>query len=344
VARVTNQGALRTSIIVRRPAVGQTSVERVFRDVCNALPGDVEARLRTLPHSSRGIAGRVGNLIWALQNRSGVHHVGGDVHYVVLGLPRRRTVLTILDLAPLQRQSGVRRWLLTLLWYRLPVWWAAEVTVISEATRDALVAALPWAAPKLSVVHCPVGPEFSAVPPRPPDGVQVILQVGTGWNKNFERVAVAVSRVSGELSQLVRFRVVGALSDDQRALLGELGIQYISETGLSDSEVRAAYAESDVVTFVSVYEGFGLPIVEAQAIGRPVVTSDCASMPEVAGAGAIVVDPLDPFAIQGALYSVLSDPAVAGDVVKRGFENVQRFEASHMSLQYAAIYRRLAKS
>jgi glycosyltransferase involved in cell wall biosynthesis len=94
---------------------------------------------------------------------------------------------------------------------------------------------------------------------------------------------------------------------------------------VSDGEVSWLYQHAGVLVFPSLYEGFGLPVVEAQTFGLPVVASQRASLPEVAGAGAVLVDPTDPDDVAVAAERVLSDPALASRLAQAGRHNVQRF-------------------
>jgi glycosyltransferase involved in cell wall biosynthesis len=98
------------------------------------------------------------------------------------------------------------------------------------------------------------------------------------------------------------------------------------------------YAQADMVLFASTYEGFGLPIIEAQATGRPVVTSRVTAMPEVAGEGACLVDPYDVSSIRNGVLRVLDDGSYRDSLVHLGFENVRRFEPSLIASQYARLY------
>jgi len=95
---------------------------------------------------------------------------------------------------------------------------------------------------------------------------------------------------------------------------------YVSEEDKWDLMKKA-----EVFLFPTFYEGFGLPILEAQNVGTPVVASSISSMPEVAGDGAVLVDPKSPSAIAEAVYSLVSDESYKNDIIEKGLENVKRF-------------------
>jgi len=94
---------------------------------------------------------------------------------------------------------------------------------------------------------------------------------------------------------------------------------------ISEEEKFYLLKSTDAFLFPTFYEGFGLPILEAQSVGTPVVTSDVSSMPEVAGNGAILVDPKDADAIAEAVYKLISDESYKNDIIERGYGNVKRF-------------------
>ncbi|MDH4129870.1 MAG: glycosyltransferase family 4 protein, partial [Spirochaetota bacterium] len=95
---------------------------------------------------------------------------------------------------------------------------------------------------------------------------------------------------------------------------------YISET-----EKWKFLKNASIFLFPSLYEGFGLPILEAQAVGVPVITSDISSMPEVAGSGAILVDPRNTEEIAESIYKLIENREFRQQIINRGFENVKRF-------------------
>jgi glycosyltransferase involved in cell wall biosynthesis len=96
-----------------------------------------------------------------------------------------------------------------------------------------------------------------------------------------------------------------------------------------------------MLVFPSVYEGFGLPIMEAQLTGRPVLTSNLSPMKEVAGKGAMLTDPYDPQSIRAGIIKIIDDDVFREQMVQDGFENVKRFDPDIVAGQYASLYEEL---
>jgi glycosyltransferase involved in cell wall biosynthesis len=224
--------------------------------------------------------------------------------------------------------------------------------------------------------------EFAYDPKPFNEACPVVLQVGTKWNKNVERVMEAVQGIG------CRLEIVGEMSGEQRkghgnfshglrglntdgvrtaaptGLRGEcsrrgtpgdrnappegkateqLGHSRVHELGrLTDGELVEAYRRCDMVVFASLYEGFGLPILEAQAMGRPVITSNFGAMREAAGEGALLVDPYSVEAIREAVLRIKREPALREDLIAKGVRNAAKFSADAVALKYAQIYKNLA--
>src|SRR5690606_29293002 len=134
-----NESTIAVAYFQRKWVSGAYSLERLFADVRDALPEDVQPFVQVAPCQSRGLWRRVWNLVAAALHQRDVNHVTGDVHYLTLLLDRCRTVLTIHDCGVLESSRGLRHWLLRLFWFWLPVRRAAIVTVVSEASKRALL-------------------------------------------------------------------------------------------------------------------------------------------------------------------------------------------------------------
>lgn len=106
---------------------------------------------------------------------------------------------------------------------------------------------------------------------------------------------------------------------------------------VSEREKWELLANAECFLFPTLYEGFGIPILEAQSAGCPVVASDNSSIPEVAGKSALLVDPRNPEAIAAAISKIISDESFKKDLIEKGLENVQRFSWRKCATQIAKI-------
>ena len=164
----------------------------------------------------------------------------------------------------------------------------------------------------------------------------LILQIGTAPNKNIERLVAALSGLR------CRLLIVGTPTIQQWSAIRASGVEHMVVERLTATEMIQAYADADIVALVSTYEGFGLPIVEANAVGRPVVTGNVHSMPEVAADAACLVDPHDVQAIRAGFLRVIGDAGYRNGLVEAGYRNARRFSRATVAQQYTAIYESLA--
>ena len=331
-----NPSSYRVVQFIRNAASGGYSVERLYSDVRANLSDAVNVEVVENRFFSRGLLPRITDALRAAFRQGQVNHVTGDVHYLTFFLRKCRTVLTILDCVALQRYSGIKRLLFWLLWYWIPVARSSVVITISEATRQQVIAHSRCHPEKVRVIHCTLSPAFSYSPRNEPQKIPRILQVGCADNKNL---AGHVEALGGLDCHLV---IIGKLSEAQAALLTESGVDFEGLSGLSENELVDEYRKCDLLLFASLYEGFGLPIIEAQAVGRPVITSNCWSMPEVAGDAALFVDPKNPAEIRAAVQKILGSRALYDDLVIKGLENCRRFSPALIAAQYEAIYKEIA--
>lgn len=323
----------------RRQPADKFSIEGYFSRVRVHLTGvsDVEVRTFELPFHSRGFFRRLLNIVSAALHQSDVNHITGDVHYVALLLSRKRTLLTVHDCEVLCRLSGWKRRLVRLLWYTLPAKRVSALTVNSEETKNQLSQVIRFPSDRIHVVPVSISSLFEPSPKAFNCDCPVILQVGTKPNKNLLRLISALKGIP------CRLDIVGAINEEQRAAIEVNKIQFRSFSNLTDIEMTERYRESDIVSFVSTHEGFGMPIVEAQATERICVTSNCSSMPETAGQGAHFVDPFDVKSIRQGFLKVISDKAYRDVLIEQGRLNRRRFDSAQIAEDFLAIYRTVYK-
>ncbi len=319
-----------------RAQVGGTSIERLFEIVREALPPAFEVERAVCPEPTRGIGAVLRNGAWSRGHQGDVNHVVGDVHYLVPFLSWSKTVLTVHDVRYLDEEPRwLKRFVLLVLWTWLPVTLARSVTVISPFTRDRLLHYVPWARAKVRIVpNC-----VTALPARRPAidaplDRPTLLHVGVTPNKNLEATVQALAGYP------CRLRIVGRLSDSQRSLLEASGLEHEVHTDVPHDELLRLYEQSDALLFLTRYEGFGLPILEAQAAGVPVFTSDLEVARFVGGDACVYLElPPSGQRLTSALDEVLKDPAKFAEMQRLGFRNVERFSVESVAAEYERAYR-----
>jgi len=233
---------------------------------------------------------------------------------------------------------------------------SARVLTVSDFSRRELLAVDPGLQPRLRVT-----PEAADedLPPAPPRDVArarlglagpMLLTVGSIFNRRrLPELLRALGRLAPRFPGL-RLHVVGDNRTSPRldlpALARGLGLAgRVAFDGFVDEAALAArYAAADVAVFLSEYEGFGLPALEAATRGVPLVVSDRPALSEVFGGAALTVDPGDVVAIAAAVERVLREPALREDLVRRGHELAARHSWSDTALGTRAALREAARS
>lgn len=314
------------------------SLEKVFDGVIHQInsahTGEANAVKHLMP-SPNGLKNIYSHIRFTRTHCGAINHITGDIHYAILACKKSQlNVLTIHDCVLLKERSkwSLRYWIFKWFWYNLPVAKADVVTVISENTKKEVIQFTGCKPSKIRVIPNFVNESFvfeprafNAIRPR-------ILFIGTTPNKNLFRLASALNGISCILE------VVGKLSAEQEAALKDNQVPYTFSHGLTEDELRERYVDCDLVAFPTLYEGFGLPIVEAQAVGRPVLTSQLAPMNLVAGKGAHLVDPYSVASIREGLLKIIGDAEYRQNLVDLGQQNVKRYRLGEVAKEYLALY------
>ena len=320
----------------RKPGTGQHSIEQVFEEVTVVIGAVYRLRVETCPRQTRSLFDVFTNIFWAYRVRGSYNHIIGDVHYLLFGLFGTKTIITVLDSSWLHNSKGVKRLLMGVLYGRVALRLADVIVCISDFTMRELVDRLKLPQDKLRMIGCSVSPLYAPIP-RFSKETFVLLQVGTAHNKNLNTV---VSAVSGLTCKML---IVGTLSDSQQTVLKSAKIDFVNYVNCSQQQVVELYGICDCVMFASTYEGFGLPVVEGQAVGRPVITSFIEPMVSVSGGAALFIDPMNPASIRQAVVSLMEDQELYADLVHRGYTNAKKYSREEIGQQYIDLYEQLSR-
>jgi glycosyltransferase involved in cell wall biosynthesis len=285
------------------------------------------------------------------RDRAALYHGLGYVVPPKLPVP---SVVTVYDTIALDRPDLARR--SNVLYYRRALARSlreADVVVVpTRATRAAVLAHVPGAESRVRVMA--PGPGEPA-PRRDPHAAvraadryalrgRTVLFVGTVEPKKnvpglLRAFAIARKRLGEEATLVVAGRPGWDARRSRRAS-AELGLErWVRFTGyLHRSALEDLYAAADVLVLPSFVEGFGFPVLEAQARGVAVVASDAPAVAETAGGGALLADPDYPSEMAEALVRVLAEEGLAEDLVERGRANVERYSWSGHAARLAALY------
>jgi glycosyltransferase involved in cell wall biosynthesis len=320
-------------MLYRKQVSGFFSIERVFDLVGRELGKRLFLKFFYAPFVSNSVFNIARN-IWSVRKlKADIFHVTGDVHYLVLGLPRNKTILTIHDCVFLYQTKGFKRWFFHRLFLTWPVSYCKLITTISDQTKNDIIKYTGCAPEKIIVIPNPVSTHIKFQPrtfsPKP-----VLLFIGTTPNKNLERVIYALPGICCTLD------IVGKISASMRDLLHQQQIEYTNSYSLTDEQLAGKYENADIILFPSLFEGFGLPVVEGQKAGRPVVTSNLQPMKDVAGDGACLIDPFSIESIRQGILKVIDDGQYRVELVNKGFVNVKKYEAECIGNKYLDVYER----
>lgn len=309
------------------------SIERIFDQLYNEFSKEIQIEKIYLPYSGFKIKSLIMNVFYLLKYRNSKVHVIGDVHYCSVFL--KNSILTIHDMCHLDRAKGnyLKYYVIWLFWYYLPLKTAKAITCISNDVYIKLIKHFPFAKDKISIINNHLDPSYRYFPKEFNEFKPVILHIGTRQNKNLERVIMSIKDISCILY------IIGKCDDNISFLLKKYNIDYINKYDISDKEVLDSYINSDIVSFPSLYEGFGLPIIEGQAIGRPVVTSNLSPMNQVSSDAAILVDPYNIDEIKQGFLKLINNPLLRNDLISKGLINVKKYNIVNISSMYMELYK-----
>ncbi|HOS83219.1 MAG TPA: glycosyltransferase family 1 protein [Methanolinea sp.] len=297
------------------------------------------------------------HIVKIFQKTDHVHHITNqDLAFLLTRMELPRTVITCYDLIPWIYYKN-----------RSPYWRrnieglcrADRIITISEFSKDEIIKHTGIPAERIDVVYCGVDrdvfyPKRDKSPLREwgiHENQKVILYVGSEEpRKNLETLVEAIAHVCQEIPDIVLLKVGSpGMGGDRKKTLALVKTHHLEDnvffTGdVSEYLLAKYYNAADIFVFPSLYEGFGLPIIEAMACGCPVIASNTSSIPEVVGDAAILVNSINPEEIAKAALEILTQEEKRMEVVKKGLSRVSQFDWDAAAKKTIRIYESMGTS
>lgn len=317
-------------------------------------------QVRSVPLSDHALA-----ILWQrLQLPLWVELVTGSVDifyspdFVLPPVRRARTLLTVHDLSFIRLPKCADAHLRAYLNKVVPrsVHRADLILADSQSTKDDLVELLGAAPGRIEVVYPGVEERF-----RPIEDQALLEQVRQRYHlpsrfilglgtlqprKNFIRLIEAFANL--QTCELANLKLViaggkGWLYEEIFATVERLGLEgkVVFPGFVADEDLPALYNLAELFVFPSLYEGFGLPPLEAMACGTPVVTSNVSSLPEVVGEAGLMVKPTDAESLTEAMRRVLEDEALREEMIAKGLEQARKFTWKEAAAKLLSLYETL---
>lgn len=293
-----------------------------------------------------------------------VHYPFLDLFYRSLSLKNKfPTVVTIHDVTPLvfpQHYPPGIKGSLNNFWQKLALKDIKAVITDSQASKKDISKYLNINLKKIYPVYLAQEERFHLIKDKTKLSLvskkynlpaNFALYVGSvNWNKNLLNLTQACINTETDLVLVGRdFENRDNLEHPERKSYGQFLAKYAQHRKvhiqgfINDDDLVEIMNLSKVALLPSFYEGFGLPILESQACGIPIITSNISSMPEVAGDGALFVNPYNVADISGGLETIMNNSSKREEIIKKGFENVKRFSWEKTAKETVNIYCKILK-
>ena len=310
------------------------SIELYFSGVRNFLSSNYNLKVFQSRYNSQGVFNRVFNIFEAFFHQNDINHITGDVHFLSYLMNRKKTILSIMDCGSVVHSGGLKRKLYQYFWFTLPSKKVSAITVISEKTKKELLSVINYPQEKIHVIPVCLNTQFtyerksSFNKSRPK-----IMHIGTTQNKNLSRVCLALKDVNCHLE------IIGKLDEStDLPRLRKYNISFSNSFALEQEQLIQKYLETDMLIFASIYEGFGVPIIEAQSMGIPVITSNVSPMIEVSGGSAALVNPYDIDEIKHAIYKITDDDEYRESLITNGLINAKKYHPEKIAAMFEKLY------
>ena len=326
----------RPVIILRKKAEGVNSIE----ELAWRIKSDCDVKVVCCPQHSVSVKGMLANIRFIRTIRAPVYHVLAPSEAYLLPFCRKgRKILTYHDLGTLyQGRNWLYSFLRMLLLAVIPGFFADKIIFVSRQTKNEYIRRIRYISPrKIKIIYNAYDKRL--VPEaKVENNVFTIIVIGTDERKNLSGTIKAVKGLN------VKLHIIGKLTKIQEDLLRINKIAYENAYDVSFEEIVHAYNNCDIVSFPTRYEGFGLPVIEANVMRKPVIAGDIDVMREVAQNAALLVNPDSINDIRKAVIQLMEDTDIQKMLIRNGRKNAERFSPERITEKYNQLYKEEMKN
>jgi glycosyltransferase involved in cell wall biosynthesis len=234
----------------------------------------------------------------------------------------------------------------------------AIITVSHHSCQD-ILNILQVPSERVSIIHEAPSSKFCPLPNKEKieqvkqhyriQGRFILALGGLDPRKNIARVLQSFKKFRQRSKSDHQLVIVGLPESGQRlfsriAMEMEIAEQVVFAGFVPEEDLVALYNGAEAFLYPSLYEGFGLPVLEAMACGTPVIASTAGSIPEIAGEAALLIEPKDIEALALAIEQVVTDQALRRELIARGFEQVKKFSWEKAARELLTVYERVMQA
>lgn len=259
-------------------------------------------------------------------------HITGDVQYMAIFYPFKKIIITVHDTYHIQSLNGIKKNIYLFFWFYLPFLIANKIVAISEETKRNLIELFPSFKNKIVTINNGITlKNFTRIKTEKNNK---ILAIGSSENKNIIRLIEAI-KITPIKFELV---ILGKQNEIIIDALNSSGLKYRIFVDLNEEELNECYLNSEMLFFASTQEGFGLPIIEGQHYGIPIITSKIEPMKSIAGDGAVLVNPYSVEEIANAIQELHYNINFKLNIIEKGFVNKEKFNFEIFKNNYFELY------
>lgn len=319
-------------VFLRKKIDGENSIEGYAQRVAEATG----AIIKVCPCHSTTIRGMLKNIKFAKKEQGKINHIAAQTESYLVPFLRNKSIVTFHDLGTLySSRNFLYKILKTLIYIKTAEFFSNVISFVSNQTLYEFKKQSWKKNINLKVIYNSYDERLVPNDISEKETKPVILQIGTGARKNLESTIKAMRGINAKLL------VIGKLTELQISLLKENDVDFENEFDVSYEEIVNCYNRAKIVAFPTFYEGFGLPIIEANAMCKPVVSSELQIIREVGNDSVFYINPNDIASIKNSFEKLLFDKNTYNNFVSKGTENAKRFSPVTIYEQYRELYRSL---